>query len=360
MSFIVPVLAFALTILAVPVVIKFANKYGYVARPSKSRWHTRSTALMGGIAIFLSFFITILIVLSFSRHWNVTTIVVLFGAWMMFVIGLRDDIQPFTPKVKLGAQLLVAVMTIIVGIHFNTGLGIWLDIPISIIWIAGVINALNLIDNMDGLSSGIAFIASSFIAVLGMLSNHSFLSLTALTMAGGCLGFLLFNFKPAKIFMGDCGSLFLGYMLAVLTMMLQSVLDLESSLIGSFYLAAFILAVPLFDTFLVMFDRKRHGRSIAQGGKDHTSHRLVYLTGSERKAVMILYGLGLFYGGLGLIGHYFSDLIKYTFIAFGLFIVLLLSYILIRFVPVYDTVSARKDHATKREVASTKKAMRQG
>jgi UDP-GlcNAc:undecaprenyl-phosphate GlcNAc-1-phosphate transferase len=168
----------------------------------------------------------------------------------------------------------------------------WLDLPLTILWVLGLTNALNLLDNMDGLSAGATAIAAAFFFLLAVLNGQVLVALLAAALVGACLGFLIYNYNPASIFMGDTGSLTLGFMLAVLGMKLQ----IHNSTRLSFVIAALVLGVPIFDTAFVVWRRLTEGRRVMQGAKDHVSHRLVILGLDQKQAVWALYGAS-FLGG---------------------------------------------------------------
>jgi UDP-GlcNAc:undecaprenyl-phosphate GlcNAc-1-phosphate transferase len=174
----------------------------------------------------------------------------------------------------------------------------WMNIFLTVFWIVGLINALNFLDNMDGLSSGITIIAALAIFGLSLQKGEASVPLLSLALAGSCLGFLRYNFNPAKIFMGDCGSLFLGYTLATLAVL--GCWQSSSPFVGTFFAPILIMGVIIFDITLVTFLRLKHGIMPWIGGKDHSSHRLVsILKGSEKGAVLILYGMAIIAGVLG-------------------------------------------------------------
>lgn len=331
--------ALIFTIISTAIVIKCANKYGFVVYPSEGRWHTKPTALLGGIAICFGFLIPVLTV---YRDWQISYLLFVLCSLFMFIVGLIDDLKPLKPKMKLVLQVVISSITVFAGFQLETGYGYFIDLIISIIWIVGITNAVNLIDNMDGFSTGISLIASLVIFSIALTFGHAFIMITSLALIGATSGFLVFNFNPAKIFMGDCGSLLLGYVLATLTLHIQSALDIKSTFIDAFYIPVFILAVPIFDTFLVMVDRKLHGKPIFQGGKDHSSHRLVYLLGSEKKAVLILYGLGIFFGTAAYLGFLNPGLFQYIMITIAVALGLILGYILIHYAPVHKKVKRRE------------------
>jgi len=279
------------SIVLTPLVRRAAIHFNFIAKPKADRWHTKPTAMLGGIAIFLSYSIAFLIFFNSDRE-----ILALVGcASCMFLIGLYDDIRDLKPHVKLIGQILVALALIKFGFILQwTGIT-GLDIIITLLWIVGITNAFNLLDNMDGLSAGIALIASLFCYILFLLCRIDSMALTTAIFAGTLLGFLFYNFNPASIFMGDSGSLFLGLMMSGLT--LGGVAKRYPLHVGFIlFIPVLILIIPIFDTSLVTIMRRFNGKAISQGGRDHTSHRLVTLGFSERKAVIILYILAAFSG----------------------------------------------------------------
>ncbi len=294
--------AFVLSALLTPLVIKVARQKGLVARPSAERWHRKPTALFGGVAIFGGAALTALWLLPLAGEFRSLAL----GATLIFLVGIYDDRYEIKPASKLIAQLVAA--SLFTAIYYQTKPPelIWL-VPFAILWIAGITNAFNLLDNMDGLSAGVATIVSLMMAAHAALSGDANVAIAALLIAGAAGGFLLFNFNPAKIFMGDCGSMFLGYTLACLSLMGSSGL-LSGNLFTALLLPTLVLATPLFDTLFVSINRLLNGRSIAQGGRDHTSHRLVLLGLSERRAVCYLYGITLWFGLVALWGAQRRDL----------------------------------------------------
>ncbi len=208
------------------------------------------------------------------------------GALVISLVGVYDDIRGLRPTSKLIAQIIAALLPISSGLTipvFHPLVSFW----IALFWIVGITNAFNLLDNMDGLAAGIAAIASGILAIHAFKSGDLTLAGAAAAVAGAAIGFLVYNFQPASIFMGDGGSLFLGYSLGTLSLMRTTARPLVS--LSIIAVPLFVLAIPIFDTTLVTVLRVLHGRSIAQGGRDHSSHRLVSLGLSERNAVLTLY-----------------------------------------------------------------------
>lgn len=286
--------SFLLSAILTPAVIVIAKKFGLVAMPREDRWHNKPTALYGGIAIFLGFSVPFGLLISPGSD----LMLMLAGSVIFFFIGFFDDILRFTPQGKFIAQLMAVVLLVGLGLKIHIPGFPILSIGVTVFWLIAMVNALNILDNMDGLSSGITLVAGLSLAAYGYLFNLSQIIAPALLLSGASLGFWIYNFKPAKIFMGDCGSLFLGFVLGALVVVSTSSMDnanANGDVLASFSNMILMLAVPvsvliipIFDTALVSFTRLQSGRSIAQGGRDHTSHRLVLLGLSEERAVLTL------------------------------------------------------------------------
>ena len=232
--------------------------------------------------------------------------VLLGGSAFMFLIGIYDDIRPLTPPVKMAGQILAAGIVVFSGYRTAFFSSELLNILLTMAWLVGITNAINLLDNMDGLAGGISFITACLLAFFFWRTpgQEEFL-LLALILAGTILGFLIFNFPPASIFMGDSGSLFLGFTLATLAIARK---PQASNVFAVMSVPTLIFLLPILDTTFVTFTRLLRGQSPAQGGRDHTSHRLVAFGLSERQAVLILYVLA---AGAGIVGA-FIESIDYT------------------------------------------------
>lgn len=289
--FIAGVVAVIACLIFTPLTIKLAHKKGWVVKPRNDRWHQKTTALMGGIAIFAAYSVAI-----FTSGLQIN--LMLYGvSFIMFAIGLVDDLWELKPVVKLLAQMACAFVLIYFGFNFGGGLLEWAGIPLTFIWVIGITNAINLLDNMDGLATGISGIVALITATLASLNGNPYLAVSGFAIAGACIGFLVFNFKPAKIFMGDSGSLFLGFSLAYQSIAVQYKMG-SSSAVWVLFIPISLMAIPIMDTTLVTVKRLLAGRRIDQGGKDHTSHRLVALGLSEKQAVLTLYGICAAWGVL--------------------------------------------------------------
>ncbi len=284
-------LTFVYSIIATPLVIKLANIRGWVVAPRPDRWHKKPTALMGGIAIFFSF----ISMLAASSIYFKYDVVIILSFTIMFATGLIDDLYELKPIYKLLAQVISTYLLIYKGYVFGNELLGWIGVPITFLWVIGITNAINLLDNMDGLSAGISTIVSVIIGVISIIEGDSQTALLSFLLAGATLGFLKYNFNPAKIFMGDSGSLFLGFVLSFLALSVQKNLN-NASVYIIMILPLSLLVIPILDTSLVTIKRLISGRKIYMGGKDHTSHRLVAMGLTEKKAVLLLYGIGIIWG----------------------------------------------------------------
>lgn len=290
------IISFVISLLLTPLVRIVMEKLGIISKPCKSRWNPKPVALMGGIAIFISFMVSALLKIQFDRK----IILLLLGSLIMFILGVFDDQKSIHPVAKFAIQLIMGITVISFGFVSKILPYNWLNMILTLIWLVGITNALNMIDNIDGLSSGITIISALGIFGLSVKKGEINVALLSLALAGSCLGFLGYNFKPAKIFMGDCGSLFIGFTLAGLAVL--GSWQNSNSLFGSLLSPIIILSVVIFDTTLVTILRLKNKKKPWQGGKDHTSHRLVHiLKGKEKSSVLILYGIEIIASLLGLI-----------------------------------------------------------
>ena len=274
----------------------FAVRNGYVAKPKSDRWHKRPTAMLGGVGIFVSTVVAYFLLVPFS----VDSLVVLAGGTFLFFVGLIDDLITVRPYQKLIGQLIGAGILVFYGLTIPlTGLEV-VDIWLTVFWVIGITNAINLLDNMDGLAAGISAIAAFSLALNFASNGLTNELLLASALIGALVGFLVFNFNPASIFMGDCGSMFIGFMLAG-SVLLNQVGGRSRGIAAILAVPVLILFVPIFDTTFVTVIRKLWGRKASQGGRDHTSHRLVALGLTERTAVLMLYAFAIIAGVLALI-----------------------------------------------------------
>ena len=273
-----------------------ARRYGFVAKPKADRWHTRPTAMLGGTAIFAT---TILLYLLLVPH-TYESMIVVAASSILFIVGLVDDLLHIKPYQKLIGQMIGASLIVGAGLKMPlTGYEL-VDIWLTVFWIIGITNAINLLDNMDGLAAGISAIAAISLGLSFAVSGQTSELALVTVFVGALLGFLVFNFNPASIFMGDCGSMFVGFFLSTLVLLNQTGVR-SRGIVPILAVPVLILFVPIFDTTFVTVLRKLWGRKASQGGRDHTSHRLVALGLSERTAVIMLYAFAVVAGGLSLL-----------------------------------------------------------
>ncbi len=271
-----------------------ARRLGFVAAPRQDRWHRKPTAMLGGLSIYGAFVLGFLI---FTPR-LASAYPILAAATALLVTGLIDDIVRIKPYAKLVVQLIAAAMMVYFGLHLPWVEYQWINDILTIFWLVGITNAINLLDNMDGLAGGVSVIASVFLAITFLLNGQPAEAVLASVLGAAALGFLVFNFNPASIFMGDSGSMFLGFVLSG-TALLSDTARFRS-LTSVLLTPVLILMIPIFDTCFVTLTRKLSGRPISQGGRDHTSHRLVALGMSERRAVIMLYAFAAVSGILAL------------------------------------------------------------
>lgn len=285
-------LALALT----PIVRAFARRIGIIAKPKSDRWHKKPTAMLGGVAIWLSVLIGYFVFVPRSPYgW-----VIICASTFLFLVGLTDDLLNTKPYQKLIGQVMGAAFVIYYGLSLPWTRHSSVNVGLTIFWLIGITNAINLLDNMDGLAPGIAAIASTFLAISFINSGQTTEALMLLIFAGALLGFLVYNSNPASIFMGDSGSMFVGFFVAS-SALVNLTGGRSRSLVPVLAVPILILLVPIFDTTFVTILRKASGRAASQGGRDHTSHRLVALGMSERRAVWMLYGFAALAGVLALL-----------------------------------------------------------
>jgi len=290
------VLAFVLALGLTPLVKRFAIRVGAVDKPNHRKVHTKLMPRLGGLAMFLAFVgalaVAVFLVAGEQSHvvWGI-----LLGGSLVMLVGAFDDRYDLSPKVKLLGQIIAACVVVSFGVKVDfvtlpfgagTNLESWVSVPITILWIVGVTNAINLIDGLDGLAAGVSAIATGTILVLALMMGNVTVALLCTVLLGSILGFLVFNFHPAKIFMGDSGALFLGFSLATL-----SVLGFKQATLVSFVVPIFILGVPLSDTFFAIIRRIVNKKPISVADKNHLHHCLLGLGLSHRNTVLVIYGI---------------------------------------------------------------------
>ena len=270
---------------SMPAVRKAAIRWGFVDQPSARKVHTHPTPRLGGAAIYLG---CIAALLAFGDRFYVSQVVsMLVGATMVSFLGVWDDRRGLRPVLKLAGQLLAAGVLILSGIQVSFLHNPVLNLAATLLWVVGITNALNLLDNMDGLSGGVATVACIFFFLLAVMSGQYLVGSLAAALLGACIGFLYYNLNPATIFMGDTGSLFIGFVLAALGIKLRFP---DNVAFVTWMIPVVVLGLPIFDTALVVISRLRRGLNpLTTPGKDHVSHRLVLMGATQREAVLMLY-----------------------------------------------------------------------
>lgn len=307
------IIALLIAVVMTPLVKKFAFFVGATDKPNHRKVHTRIMPRLGGLAIYSGFVAAYFALSPFipegllrPRDLNMIN-ALLVGGTIIILLGALDDRFELSAKVKLLGQIIAACVVVfgfdvhidLVNVPFGQTMqpvAEWIGIPITILWIVGVTNAINLIDGLDGLAGGVSGIAIATIAVMALIMGNQPVVLLSTLLLGGIIGFLVFNFHPAKIFMGDSGALFLGFSLATLSM-----LGFKQVAIVSFVTPLLIIGVPLTDTFFAIVRRWVNKKPIFAPDKEHLHHRLQDLGFSHKRTVLIIWGVSAVFGILAVI-----------------------------------------------------------
>ncbi|MDD5937585.1 MAG: MraY family glycosyltransferase [Clostridiales bacterium] len=315
--------AFLIALVLTPVVRNLAVKMGAVDVPKDGRrMHDHPIPRMGGLAIFLGFLLSTLIFVPMTAQLRG----MLLGAVVIVVLGIFDDIYALGAKFKLVVQIVAALIAVFTGnlitdlsnpnvfsadLYWHLG---WLSVPVTVLWIVAMTNAVNLIDGLDGLACGVSSISSLTLLVIALLVGEPQVALLVAALAGGCLGFLPYNMNPAKIFMGDTGSTFLGYVLACIS--IQGLFKMYT--IISFVVPFLIFGLPIFDTCFAFIRRIAHGQSPMHADRSHVHHRLIDMGFSQKQAVAVLYVITAILG-LSAVVLTTSGAVKAMLLLFALF-----------------------------------------
>lgn len=294
--------ALLFSVLATPVMRRFALRTGVVDAPNARKIHTAPVPLLGGAAIYLG--VTLTLILVGDRAYIRELVAIVLGATIVSLFGFADDRWGMHAYLKLGGQILAGVVLMLGGTRVQLFQGSleWANYALTIVWVVGITNAFNLLDNMDGLSGGVATVAAAFFLLLAAISGQYLVGALAAALIGACIGFLRYNLNPATIFMGDTGSLFIGFLLAALAIKLRFPANVPWV---TWLVPICVLALPIFDTTLVFFSRLRHGKNpLTTPGKDHVSHRLVARGLTRREAVLTCFLIGC---GCGMIAVYIAQ-----------------------------------------------------
>ena len=292
--------AFVLAVSTTPIIRRLAIKSGFVDQPEARKIHRRPIPLLGGVAIYLAFILTLAV--FGDRSYVRETIGIFLGATLCSFMGLWDDRLGLSALVKLVGQLIAALILIASGVQVRAFALQWLNMVVTVFWVVGITNAMNLLDNMDGLSGGVGATAAAFFLLLAAMSGQYLVGALAATLLGACIGFLVYNLNPASVFMGDSGALFVGFMLAAVGIKLRFPNNVN---FVTWMIPVLVLGLPIFDTTLVFISRLRRGANpLTTPGKDHTSHRLVAMGYTQREAVLVLYLAGC---ALGIVAMYVTQ-----------------------------------------------------
>lgn len=325
--FIAFISAVIISFIMTPLARKLAIKVGALDIPKDSRKiHQKPMPYFGGLAIYVSIISCMFVYMPHTT----TNLFIMAGATIIVLTGIVDDMYGMPAKVKMLLQVIAAVVAIKGGvqIHFITNplsitgmsyLLTWLSIPITLFWIVGITNTINLIDGLDGLASGVASIAATTLLFTAATLGHDFIMMQCAIIAGASLGFLPFNFNPAKIFMGDTGSLLLGYMLAVTSVsgMVKSVAAVALAV------PVFALGLPIFDTTFAIIRRYINKKPIMEADKDHLHHKLMKIGLNQRQTVLVMYFISMM---LGIIAVIIADADPFTGIIVATIVVIAVFY----------------------------------
>lgn len=302
------IIALIIAVLFTPLSMKLGHRWGAIAYPGGRHVHKHPIPRLGGIAIYAAFWIAVL----FTRNWDTQIWGLFVGSTLIMIVGVWDDIRELRPIIKLGWQIAAAVVLIffgfsmnqlslpIVGIELNfrnLGLG-WLGLLLAVFWIVGLVNTVNISDGLDGLAAGICFEAALLLFWSATRINQVSGAHLTLALAGAALGFLFFNFHPARVFMGDSGSMFLGYIIGGISIMGL----LKTATILGLVFPLLVLGMPLTDLTFAIIRRKLRGHSIAEADRGHLHHRLLDAGLSQRQAVILLYGMSACFGIAAVLG----------------------------------------------------------
>ena len=303
------IVALILSLIITPVIIKLAHKLNFVDKPGDRKINRKIIATAGGTAIYLAFMIP----LRFFIPANQTIKGIIIGGSFMLILGLLDDKFEISAPLKFGGQIIGALILIYYGVKINfitnpfggfIYLGIY-TIPFTVFWIVSVINTINLIDGLDGLAAGVSIIAVLTLFAVGLQENQIVAPMLAILLAGSCLGFLKYNFNPARIFMGDTGAMFTGYIIAAISITGA----LKSAAAVTVFVPVLALGVPIFDTAFAIIRRLFNRKPIGEADHGHIHHRLLAIGLNQKQAVLSVYLISIILGIVALIvnGSNFDD-----------------------------------------------------
>ncbi len=285
-----------------PFMIRLANKIHFVDKPEARKMHLKTVPLMGGLSVALGFVLLCVydVAISPGRYFDPPMLGYLAGTILIVLIGTIDDRRGMQPIVKLFGQILVSLTFILTNFslpELDRMFGsVFITLPLMLLWMVGLMNALNFLDNMDGVISGMAGILGIGFFAFALTNTTSsnqdamaLIALIALSFAGSTFGFLPYNFNPAKIFLGDAGSMFIGYFLSSMGILMAQYAGIKYNDKSFYLLPVLLLSYAIFDISLVSYTRRRDGRHVMQGGKDHSTHRINNVLGSVKVTAVIVY-----------------------------------------------------------------------
>ena len=358
------VVALVISFLSTPIVKSFAYKLGAIDVPKdERRMHKVPIPRMGGLAIFLGFIISVLLFVEVDDQMKG----ILLGSVIIVVMGIIDDITPLRASLKFVIQILAALIPVYYGVqitcisnpnlfsdnpYWNFG---WLSIPITVIWIVGLTNAVNLIDGLDGLAIGVSSISALTMLAIAILVAEPQVAVIMAALVGACIGFMPYNMNPAKIFMGDTGSTFLGYILACIT--IQGLFKFYAVI--SFVVPFLILGLPIFDTMFAIIRRISHGQNPMAPDRSHVHHRLIDMGLNQKQAVAVLYVISAILG-LSAVVLATSGEIKAILCLMALIIVYLIAVRVI-FLPHMSDEEKKhfKEHSLRQELSEIEEEVRE-
>lgn len=325
------IIAVITSLIFTPIIKKIAVKINAIDIPKDNRRvHKKPIPLLGGAAIYISFIIGV-----FIKKGDISSeeLAIILGATIILFGGILDDIKDIRPMQKLAIQFIASLCLILMGVKiqlisnpfsntmpfFNIGL---FSAPLTIIWVIGVTNAINLIDGLDGLAAGISLISALTILCIAILLGRNTTAFLTAILSGAILGFLPYNFNPASIFMGDTGAQLLGFLLAAISIKGA----IKSAATFTIAVPIIILGIPIFDTLFAMIRRKLNGKPIMQGDRGHLHHRLLDMGLSQRKTVIIMYGISIVLGMIAIIAVQISNLNLYFLLGIVIVFVVILSW----------------------------------
>ena len=314
---VVALIAFATALFTTPYVRRLALNVGMLDATGERRMHDQPKPRIGGIAVYLGFAFALFSALGYLLNTNAFKdlrtlhdfVGLIFGGTLILMVGIWDDVMGMSPRAKLGAQCVVAAISLLYGFqiqyvndplhHGNTiffpG---WVSIVLTLVWYVGMMNAINFIDGLDGLLSGVTVISSISMIAIALSRNHPEIALVLAALAGGALGFLRYNWNPAKIILGDSGALFIGYVFATVSIIGAS----KTAFAISLLVPLVILALPVLDTMAAIVRRTRAGKKFYEADRGHFHHQLIFRFGlNVRQAVLLIYGVCVVLGVIALL-----------------------------------------------------------